>query len=161
MRKFVMMLAITLLLTGCGQNQAKTTEQKSSQSAPVNHIAQGMDYLQSQDVPRAIQSFDLAIKEDPTNVDNYLVLGQVYLKLKLYDRAIDTFAASIKVDPNSGEAHYLLATSKALDGRVDGAIEAAQRSVEIFVVRKDQENLKRSVALLKGLTESPLEDATQ
>ena len=82
------------------------------------------------------------------------------MKLQVYNRAVDTFAAAVKVNPNSAEAHYLLASSKALDGRTEGAIKAAQRSVELFMARKDEENFRRSVVLLKSL-QSPEGDVTE
>ena len=93
-----------------------------------------------------------------------MILGEVYLRLKEYTRAVDTFGAATKVAPDDGEAFYFLALSKGLKSKIEKtpqasqnsmkeAVMAAQRSVEIFVKNRDDDKFKRSVTLLRSLTE--------
>ncbi len=154
MKKNILFIALLVFFIGCGSK--KEVAQKSS-SVRKNYIAQGFALLEQKNIKGAIISFDLAIKQDPKNVENYLTLGQVYLKLNNASRAIDSFTAATKVSPTSGEAYQLLATALGVrnenKGDREGAIAAAKRSAEIFMNRKDQLNFKKSLSLVKSLQE--------
>lgn len=150
MNKTLALLLTVAFLAGCGGDSTTAFKGKTEDRS---FIQDGINYLKESDVPRAIHSFDMAIKQDPTNPDNFITLGQVYLRLKNYTSAIDSFTAAIKVDPQNGEAYYLLAMSRALDGRRAEAVEAAQQSVEIFMQERNEEKFKQSVILLRGLME--------
>lgn len=121
----------------------------------VNYIEQGMNFLAQADVPRAIASFDQAIRNEPANPANYIILGQVYLRLENYDRAADTLQAAARVAPNNGELFYLLATSRMLQGPEyrDQALKAAQRCAEIYYQQEDKERLEQALVLVKTLTD--------
>src|SRR3990172_5077218 len=135
MKRYAMLVLAAALMAGCGSREEKTTlqgvEEKGNQ-----YISQGMKYLGQSDIPRAIQSFDQAIKQEPNNPSHYIVLGQVYMRLKNYARAVDSLLGAVRVDPMNGEAYYLLAVSQELLGNKDKAVEAAQKSVEIFMSKK-------------------------
>ena len=157
MKKILIPIFVAVLVAGCGgSDQAKNTTDKEFQGvrAEQDYVAKGMEYLAESDIPSAIHSFDMAIKQDPTDVENYIVLGQVYLRLQQYGRAGDTFQAATRVEPTNGELYYLVAMARGLEGEKDIAIESAQKSVELFMAQKDEERFKQSVALLKGLTDS-------
>jgi len=152
MKNNILLMCLIVFIVGCGSNgsEAKFKGVKDKR----DYMAQGMKYLSLGDVQRAIQSFDEAIKRDPQNSEKYITLGQVYLRLKNFDRATDSFSAATRVSPDNGEAYYLLAYSKGLAGNRQDAIEAAQKSVEIFMQSKDEERFKRSLVLLRGLMEA-------
>lgn len=160
MRKYFILALLSLFIfSGCGQKK----EEKKFQgvSAKKDYITEGMNHLKEGDIPRAIYSFDVAIKNDPTNITNYIILGQVYMRLNNFDRAVDTLSAATRVDQNNGEVYYLLATSKAFQGEKEDAIKMAQRSVDIFMNQRDEDRFKASVALLKSLTEIGQPPATE
>jgi len=163
MKKYIALILVTLFIIGCGSrgDKAKRKVKFRGVTESQNYIEVGMDFLAQKDIPSAIRNFDQAIKADPGNVDNYLVLGQVYLRLENYDRAIDTFSAALRAEPFNGEAHYMLATSKAFRGDIDGAIDAAQQSVEIFIKYRQEDKFKRSVALLRSLMQAEGEDGKE
>jgi len=153
MKRSLILIIGLIFIIGCGQ-PAEESKQK-----PVNsdkYIASGMKFLKEADIPRAIRSFDMAIKSDPTNTRNYIVLGQVYMQLKNYQGAVDVLTAATKVDAENGEAYYLLATSRALRGKEEDkikALEAAKRSVEIYLKNRDEDRFKRAVVLLQNLSD--------
>lgn len=154
MKKVLVLLVCALFVAGCGNDQqAKKTTSKAS-GGNRDYLTAGIQFLNQQDIPRAIHSFDLAIKNDPQNIENYLILGQVYMRLKQYERAIDTFSAAIRVDPNHAEAYYMLSLSKMMDGRFEKAEKDAQRSVELFMLNREEDKFKRSLALLKTIGEA-------
>ncbi|VAW19567.1 hypothetical protein MNBD_BACTEROID05-483 [hydrothermal vent metagenome] len=154
MKKSILLVALLVFVVGC---ESKKEVAQETSSVKKNYIAQGFALLDQKNIKGAIASFDLAIKQDPRNVDNYITLGQVYLKLNNASRAIDSFTAATKVSPTNGEAHQLLATALGLRNENEsdrkGAIAAAQRSAEIFMNRKDQLNFKKSLSLVKSLEE--------
>ncbi len=156
MKKLILVVFVVFIV-GCGSN----TKEKQSSSPQVSsksqqYIAQGMKFLNNKEVLKAIKSFDMAIKSDPANPENYIFLSEVYLKLKAPDRAIDTLRAATRVSPKNPEVQYLLATSLGIrwkDEDKQAAIEAAKKSVELFVQAKNQDQFKKAVVLLKSLTE--------
>ena len=168
MRNLLMVLAMVVFWAGCGEakkndgakavpagEKISMTSTMPTASIPANPmIATGLQHLQQGDIKDAIKSFDEAIRENPKDVQGYLILGQTYMHLKEYNRAIDTFMVATRVDPENGEAHYLLATNFGLAGNYEMARLQAQKCVEIFRRTKDENNFKRSVALLQGLPQT-------
>lgn len=151
LKKFLFYSILSVLLVSCG---SKAPEEKArARKVNVNYIEQGMNFLAQADVPRAIASFDQAIRNEPTNPNNYIILGQVYLRLENYERAIDTLRAATRVAPNNGEVFYLLATSHILRGpeHHELALKAAQRSAEIYYQLGDKERLEQALILVKTL----------
>ena len=71
MKNFIVGLAVLLVLTGC---QAKKEAKKAA--APKGnsqaYIETGMNYLKDGDIGNAIKSFDMAIRVDPQNIENYM-----------------------------------------------------------------------------------------
>lgn len=155
MNKMFILVVAVLICAGCGDDQqANQPPQPQPTKNSQEYVAAGIGYLNQQDVAKAIHNFDMAIKTDPTNVENYMILGQVYMRLKQYERAIDTFSAAIKVAPNNPEAYYMLSLNNMLDGRYDNAEKEAKRSGELFMLNREEDKFKRSVALLKTIAEA-------
>lgn len=161
LKKIFFYSLLSVLVASCGSPNSKG--EMKDQAGNVNYIEQGMGFLAKADVSRAIASFDQAIRNEPTNPDNYIVLGEVYLRLESYERAADTLQAATRVAPNNGEIFYLLATSRMLQGPEyrDVALKAAQRASEIYYQNQDKERLAQALMLVKTLTVSEkMPDAT-
>ena len=161
MKKILTVIVLTLMVAGCGGGKKESSSDVTMTDVKKDYISEGMQYLKNKDLDRAIRSFDLAIKQDPRNANNYLFLGQIYLRLKQNDQAADTFDAATKVDPNNGQAHFFLAVSRALQQRKEEAILAAQRSADLFMQARNEEMFKQSIALVKGLKEKTASNASQ
>lgn len=151
MKKFLSVWLTVFLVAGCGGGKNESSTMAKTE-VKKDYIAEGMKYLKEKDLERAIRSFDLAIKQDPTNANNFLFLGQIYLRLKQQDKAADTFDAATKIEPNNGQAYFYLAVSRALQQRKEDAIKAAQRSADLFMQARNEEMFKQSIALVKGLS---------
>lgn len=160
MRKYFVIVLSLIFLAGCGGEKDSTQPYKGVASKK-DYVALGMKFLSESDVQRAIQSFDMAIRQDPKNVENYLILGQVYMRLNGFTKAIDTFSAATKVDENNGEAFYFLALASMLNGDKELAVNAVQKSAEIFLQQKDEEKLKRSLVLYQSFTSGDNEVVAQ
>lgn len=160
MKRFLGTLLAVFLVAGCGGGKNENSTGMAKMDVKKDYIAEGMKYLKEKDLERAIRSFDLAIKQDPTNANNFLFLGQIYLRLKQQDKAADTFDAATKIEPNNGQAYFYLAVSRALQQRKEDAIKAAQRSADLFLQSRNEEMFKQSIALVKGLS-GATENVTQ
>lgn len=162
MKKGLVIVALVLFFAGCGEAKKndgakalgageKNMMASSASLAPNPLIAAGLQSLKQGDVRAAIKSFDDAIRENPRDVQGYLILGQTYMHLKDFNRAIDTFAVATRIAPENGQAHFLLATNLGLAGNYTAARAQAEKSLAIFRKNQDENNFKRSVALLQGL----------
>lgn len=168
MKKVLVLIVAMVLFAGCGEAKNKKEESakadasaavaqgsmammEATGAAPNSMISAGMEDLRKGNIRDAIKSFDEAIKANPRDVQGYLILGQTYMHLKEYNRAIDTFTVATQLEPENGQVHYLLATNFGLAGNFQMARLQAQKCVEIFRKNKDEDNFKRSVALLQGL----------
>lgn len=163
--RLVIMLGVAVLIAGCGSkpegqasSNAAPTAQAASQMAADKFIpeqkflALGIQDLRRGKPVEAIRSFDAAIKQNPRDPNAYLVLGETYMHLKNYDRAIDTLSAATRIAPEKGEFYYFLALNYELKGDKDQAKVNAQKSFELFRLHQDEENLKKSLALLRELS---------
>ena len=161
--KFKLLMAMILLMTvGCGKTD---TAKETSQPEKVTYMETGQDSLEKGDIATAIQNFDAAIKQDPTNTANYIPLGELYLRTQNYTAAVDTFNAAAKINPADGETQYFLALSSLLKSQLeesrgnatevefyrDKALMAGKQSAEIFLQARDEERFKKAVAIVKSL----------
>ena len=155
MKRLVALAAIFLFILGCGGPKAEKTEgemHQALQNDSTDYYQEGLKFIEKAAVPEAVQSFQKAIRKNPNDVRAYLILGEVNMRLKNYQGAIEALKASLNVDPMNGGAYYLLAVSLGLNGDREEAVKVAERSAVIFKEKKDEENLKKSLALIQGLT---------
>ena len=176
MRRLMIVVAVGLLLAGCGTPEKSTsgqglgpTNQANPDTAQVQvknisseFVNKGMEYLQKSEPIAAVKNFDEAIKRNPKDFRLYLVLSETYMRLHEYPRAADTLEAATLVAPDQGEISYLLAINYGLMGKRELAKKNAEKSIELFRQKKDEDNFLRAIALLQGLNEveQPLATAT-
>lgn len=120
----------------------------------------GMQQLSEADVTDAIKTFGEVIKLDPTDTRGYFVLVQTYIRLQNFENASNVLDTIIKLDPENGQAFYLKAITSGFLGQKDIAMVAAQKSAQIFQEKRDEENFKKSIALVQSLQSSLNETAT-
>lgn len=65
------------------------------------------------------------------NKNKYLNLGFKHFSNQEYEKAIEYFNEAIKLDPKSDTAYNALAEALNKSGKLDDAIEAAKKMVEI------------------------------
>ncbi len=153
MKKVAIVMLMAGLVAGCGspQSGAKKTSKAAQEMAQNKFLNEGILHLQKADTGKAVKSFDMAIKQNPTDPRGYIILGQTYMRMNDYDRAIDSLSAASYVAPDQGEVFYLLAINHRLAGNSTLAKQSAQKSIDLFRQKQDAENFKRSLALLKSL----------
>lgn len=161
MKRTLAVLIAAVLLIGCGEPK-KTSEKPKPVVTNVDYEAQGFEALKRGDVVAAIKSFDESIRVDPQNPERYVTLAQVYFQLKYYPGAISTLHGALKIDPMNAQAYYLLAASYHLQNLPEDrlkAIEAAKRSMQISLLKKDRESFEKAremyIALVPGGDDVP------
>ena len=68
-------------------------------------LAEGREYAQGGNIPKAIECFEQAVFIAPDSIDARFTLGSVYNITNFFDRAKEQFEAVIKLDPLNREAH--------------------------------------------------------
>ncbi|HRZ39708.1 MAG TPA: tetratricopeptide repeat protein [Candidatus Omnitrophota bacterium] len=165
MRRFILGIAVVFVLTGC-QNQKPQPQLPPSQalqqqavtpsgqaSGNQEYLAQGVKYLQEANAPEAVKSLLMAIQSDPQDLQAYLILGQTYMHLNDFDNAAQTYSAALRVAPDQGEVYYLLAIANGLQGKKEQAVQNAEKSLLIFQKERNEENFRRALVLLQGLSQ--------
>lgn len=174
MRKIMSLVLIGILFYGCSSQDKAGTQGKTE--ADTNDMARtalqqngekrnsqlennkqkllkmGMEYLNQSKIPEAIYSFNQAVLLDPSDASSSFVLAQTYMHLKKYENALSVLDNVITMQPDNGQAYYLKGITSGLAGNKQQAIEAAQKSIAIFQEKKDENNFKRAIALLQGLS---------
>ncbi len=179
MKRLISLGMVVLLFYGCGSkenaksetNSSSPSAQQSEALATIQKIAQakknpqlelqkqqlikeGMVYLNKADISSALKAFGEVIKLDPSDTQAYFILVQTYMHLKNYDNALQILNTIIQIEPTNGLAYYLKGVASGLNGNNQEAMVSIKKSIEIFQAKKDEENLKRSIAFLQGLMEN-------
>ena len=155
MNRLVIFTIAMLLVLGCGGPKKEVSEKQMHQDLQNDnndYFAEGLKFVEKSAVPEAVQSLQKAIRKNPQDTRPYLVLAEIYMRLQNYQSASDALQAVLNIDPGNGGAAYLLAVSTGLKGERAQAVEIAKKAAEIFKLKKDEVNLKKSLALIQGLT---------
>lgn len=150
MKRFLMIVLLTVLVAGCGK--VKDEHSYQGVEAEKDYIVKGIQYLSERDFANAIINFDMAIKAEPSNVENYLTIGQIYLRLKNYEQARNLFMIATKLAPLKGETYFFLAISEELNGQREQALEVAKKSAVIYMKQRDQAGFRRAATLIQDLS---------
>ena len=70
---------------------------------------EGLDYFNSGEYGKALESFKIAVDKDPDFIDAYYNMGALYEYLKSYQSAIASYSKINQLDPQDTESMYKLA----------------------------------------------------
>lgn len=101
MKKLLTVLALTLLL---GTNSAMAFSVEGEMA-----YNEGLDFYNSGEYGKALESFKTAIAKDPDFIDAYYNMGALYEFLKSYQSAIAAYSKINQLDPQDTETVYKLA----------------------------------------------------
>ncbi|MBL8013705.1 MAG: tetratricopeptide repeat protein [Candidatus Omnitrophica bacterium] len=157
MRKLLIILFVGLSIFGCNsrekqpEKKAAVVDSSLSKQAAMKLIQQGVDFLNQQDVAKAIVSFEGAVQVDPSNLQPYMYLAEIFIKMKSYPQAIGVLERAIDTFPDNGYLFYMLSLSNQGNQTPLPAVLAARRSVELFQAQKNEEGYKQSLLLMESL----------
>jgi tetratricopeptide (TPR) repeat protein/uncharacterized protein YjiS (DUF1127 family) len=92
---------------------------------------QARQWLESNDLSRAIGLAQYILEHYPENLDAYRILGEAYLANRQLDRAQDAFERVLRADPENIPAHVGLGITFERQGRLDRAIPEFEQALEI------------------------------
>jgi tetratricopeptide (TPR) repeat protein len=92
---------------------------------------QARQWLESNDLNRAIGLAQYILEQYPENLDAYRILGEAYLANRQLDRAQDAFERVLRADPENIPAHVGLGITFERQGRLDRAIPEFEQALEI------------------------------
>lgn len=162
MKKWLWFMAAVVVLTGCGENKAaKQKQQTTTVQSNVDYIAQGMEALRQTKIEDAIQSFNNAIRQSPTNIERYLFVAEVYLRMKYYQGAVDVLNAAAQIAPQNGDVFFRMALTYYLrdeSGDLDIAENAIGQSLQLFLTQKNKEKFELAHALYQDIKKKQQEE---
>src|SRR5262245_11955554 len=92
---------------------------------------QARQWLESNDLSRAIGLAQYILEHYPENLDAYRILGEAYLANRQLDRAQDAFEHVLRADPENIPAHVGLGITFERQNRLDRAIPEFEQALEI------------------------------
>lgn len=155
--KLLIVLFVCFSIVGCNsrenvpEKKAAAVDANLAKQASAKLIQQGADFLNQQDVAKAIVSFEGAIQVDPANLQPYMLLAELLMKMKSYPQAILVLERAVGVFPDNGFVFYMLSLANQGNQTPLPAVLAARRSAELFQAQKNEEGYKRSMLLMESL----------
>jgi tetratricopeptide (TPR) repeat protein len=92
---------------------------------------QARQWLESNDLNRAIGLAQYILEHYPDNLDAYRILGEAYLAHRQLDRAQEAFERVLRSDPENIPAHVGLGFTYERQGRLERAIPELEQALEI------------------------------
>ncbi len=120
--------------------------------------AQGMFFVQQNEIPAAIKCFDAAIELSPEQPDNYEGRGMAYFLSKKYDEALADFDKVIEIAPASPLVYTHRARIKALREKYTEAISELNNALQLAPDLQVALLLRARVYQQMGLTEKAIAD---
>jgi len=131
-----LLIAGSLYLTGCEQKTEKPVV------ATINHLQVGSDYLLKAEFNKAIEEFNIHLKNDSLKNDSLSLIAYYNIGLASemsgnYANAVEYYTKAINIDPNSTMAYYKRGLSKKMTGNNEGSVADLAKAIELkpdFVV---------------------------
>lgn len=99
----------------------KPEEKQTSPQQIQAEYEKGYGYVKAGDYKKAIQSFEIVLKENPNHAMAYNNMGYSYRKLKQYDKAIALYDKALMIDPKLAEAHEYIGEAYLELGKITEA----------------------------------------
>lgn len=99
----------------------KPQEKQTSPQQIQAEYEKGYGYVKAGDYKKAIQSFEIVLKENPNHAMAYNNMGYAYRKLKQYNKAIALYDKALMIDPRLAEAHEYIGEAYLELGKITEA----------------------------------------
>ncbi|GIV36900.1 MAG: hypothetical protein KatS3mg032_1279 [Cyclobacteriaceae bacterium] len=108
------------------------------------------------DLQRAAQSIETALRHEQKNKYFYLLGANIYLSLTRYDQAARMYEDMINRIPETEEYLYELASVYRFAGKTDDALKTYQRAEQLFGVQENSSIPRQQILLEAGRTKEAL-----
>ena len=158
---------LVAVLAGC-QSRAQEVEKKAAQQASQSKasdsapllVAQGRQFLAQGKMKEAVDAFRMALGVDPKSTPAYLSLSELFMRLGKFSEAQIVLEQAVQNASQDGSVFYLLSVAHQQQGRLTPALLAARQSVEIFKASQDEDNFRKSMALVQSLVKQAGQQST-
>jgi len=137
--KFITLLAIVSLLSGCGKK-------------PEDMFKTGLENYHEGRFLFAIGFFEEALKIEPENIKAKFYLGMSYKKSQQLDKALETIKDCYEIDPNDFYISFNIADCYFIQDNYDSAMTWTRKSLGIKPDFIDSHFLLANAMLKKGQT---------
>jgi tetratricopeptide (TPR) repeat protein len=126
------LIAGSLYLTGCGQKTENPVVAKDT----INHLLVGNNYLLKAEFNKAIEEFNIQLKNDSLKNDSlnliaYYNIGSALELSGNYPNAIEYYTKAINIDPNLIMGYYKRGLNKKMTGNTEGSVADLAKAVEL------------------------------
>lgn len=123
---------ITMITTGVALYQTSISQKKSEKYIKFNrHFQDANTAYVLKEFDKAKESYDLAIKEKPDDVNAMLLAGNSFYEMKRYDDAISYYTQILEINPQHLGALTNFGACQAGLGDHEKAIEYYQKALDI------------------------------
>jgi len=120
----VLLIIITLLLTGCNAKAQDLVTRKSGESKAHRLFDRGMKYQMAREGKKAIADFEKAAALEPKFIDAHIQVGAYYYERKDFAKAERNFEKAIALDESyEPKLIYTTAVAEMEQGKFSEAIE--------------------------------------
>jgi len=95
------------------------------------HYMLGLSAWKSGDLVKSEESFETALRIDPTHMKSLVNLSRVLIEQKRYDDAIGKLTTAADVDPESATVPRLIARAHSAKGEFEPAVDAYRRAIAL------------------------------
>ena len=124
-RTLTVATVILLSLNACAGPEAQRQREDSAQS----QFDIGIGALAEDKLPKAVASFEGAIRDDPSNARYHYALGNALLRMQKFEDAIPPLRRAVELNPRLSDAYNDLAACYIQQQKWDQAIEALRRAL--------------------------------
>lgn len=161
-KKFFFVLAMSLVLAGCGSPVSpendwanSASSQMPSQATPEAFQQQAMALLAQGQLPAAVETLQKAVELFPEDTTALFTLAQIYMKIGSFDNAIILAQKIVEKKPDDGQAFLLMAGCYDLKNEPQKAMEFVKVSMAAFQKQNDMKSFEAAAAVLKKMEERP------
>lgn len=153
MKKLLLFITCTLLLTGCGKNGAQldAADEKDAR------VSKGLALVQQKDISGAIKQFEEALAKKPELGRPDLELAIIYQQKQNYARAIYHYERYLEKRPLTEKRPLIQEWIKQAKVSLAGEVGGAGNDVSAELVRLTRENnmLRKQIETLQGGSSAP------
>src|SRR5262245_57435692 len=103
----------------------------SCYASEANPYQTGLEYIKQDKTQAAIDSFTIAIKNDPKNKDAFLQRSRAYSAQYDYDKAIRDCNKVLRLDPENADAYFLRAVARVFADASKGELALESAYVQV------------------------------
>lgn len=124
-------VGILLLVVGCGPSKQEMTDaaQAYDYQAALQNYKIGVNYLNNEDIHKAIEHLEMANDLDSSNFRYHHTLGLAYSLNGQLEKAVAELEASMAINPNFGDNYNLLGTILIDKGDYDRAESVLRKAI--------------------------------